>query len=64
MTHLINGQWLAGESDHFSKQDPVSGDTLWQGRGFIGAGYSGLPGGPVGLSGVGKTAFCRPSGHR
>jgi len=31
MTHLINGQWLAGESDHFSKQDPVSGDTLWQG---------------------------------
>lgn len=31
MTHLINGHWLNGESVHFSKQDPVSGEILWQG---------------------------------
>ncbi|WP_288428608.1 aldehyde dehydrogenase family protein, partial [uncultured Pantoea sp.] len=31
MTHLINGHWLNGESAAFSKQDPVSGEILWQG---------------------------------
>ncbi|MGG6178445.1 succinylglutamate-semialdehyde dehydrogenase [Pantoea allii] len=31
MTHLINGHWINGESGRFTKQDPVSGDLLWQG---------------------------------
>ncbi|MBW1212037.1 succinylglutamate-semialdehyde dehydrogenase [Pantoea allii] len=31
MTHLINGLWINGESGRFTKQDPVSGDLLWQG---------------------------------
>lgn len=32
MTHFINGQWLTGGADAFSKQNPVSGETLWQGK--------------------------------
>ncbi|ATJ81475.1 succinylglutamic semialdehyde dehydrogenase [Halomonas beimenensis] len=29
---LIGGQWQDGEAEGFAKQDPVSGDTLWQGN--------------------------------
>lgn len=32
MTHCINGQWLTGGGDNFSKTDPVSGELLWQGK--------------------------------
>ncbi|ORM74010.1 succinylglutamate-semialdehyde dehydrogenase [Pantoea wallisii] len=32
MTHFINGQWLAGGAEGFNKQNPVSGETLWQGK--------------------------------
>jgi len=32
MTHFINGQWLAGGAEGFSKRNPVSGETLWQGK--------------------------------
>jgi len=31
MTHCINGQWLTGRGETMVKQDPVSGETLWQG---------------------------------
>ncbi|AMC99381.1 succinylglutamate-semialdehyde dehydrogenase [Halomonas chromatireducens] len=30
---LIDGTWQAGDATRFTKQDPVSGDTLWQGNG-------------------------------
>lgn len=30
---LIEGRWLAGEGSTFDKQDPVGGQTLWQGSG-------------------------------
>ncbi|MBB3191373.1 succinylglutamate-semialdehyde dehydrogenase [Halomonas cerina] len=29
---LIGSQWQDGEAEAFAKQDPVSGDTLWQGH--------------------------------
>ncbi len=29
---MINGQWLTGSAETFTKQDPVSGETLWQGQ--------------------------------
>lgn len=32
MTHMINGQWQPGEGAIFTKTDPVSGKTLWQGN--------------------------------
>ena len=32
MTHWINGQWLSGRGETFSKLDPVDGVTLWQGQ--------------------------------
>ncbi|MFU9138660.1 succinylglutamate-semialdehyde dehydrogenase [Erwinia tasmaniensis] len=32
MTHYINGQWLTGAAEKFTKTDPVSGETLWQGQ--------------------------------
>ncbi|KAB8307447.1 succinylglutamate-semialdehyde dehydrogenase [Erwinia endophytica] len=32
MTHCINGQWLTGGGDSFSKLDPVNGALLWQGK--------------------------------
>lgn len=33
MTHCINGQWLPGGGETLIKNDPVTGDVLWQGRG-------------------------------
>lgn len=33
MTLCINGNWLAGEEEQFSKTNPVSGALLWQGHG-------------------------------
>ncbi len=32
MTHCINGQWLTGSGESFTKCDPVSGELLWQGK--------------------------------
>ena len=32
MTHYINGQWLDGQGESFSKTDPVDGARLWQGN--------------------------------
>lgn len=32
MTHFIEGQWLAGAGESFSKSDPVNGELLWQGK--------------------------------
>ncbi|WP_455864577.1 succinylglutamate-semialdehyde dehydrogenase [Pantoea agglomerans] len=32
MTHCIEGQWLTGAGENFSKLDPVSGELLWQGK--------------------------------
>ncbi|MDW8847364.1 succinylglutamate-semialdehyde dehydrogenase [Erwinia sp. MMLR14_017] len=32
MTHFIDGQWLTGAGNNFSKSDPVSGELLWQGK--------------------------------
>lgn len=32
MTHFINGQWLTGGAEALTKQNPVNGETLWQGR--------------------------------
>ncbi|EXU74054.1 succinylglutamate-semialdehyde dehydrogenase [Erwinia mallotivora] len=32
MTHCINGQWLIGGGEHFTKSEPVRGTVLWQGR--------------------------------
>ena len=32
MTHCINGQWIAGGGESFSKADPVDGAPLWGGR--------------------------------
>lgn len=32
MTQMINGQWLTGGAETITKQDPVSGETLWQGQ--------------------------------
>ncbi|KQN61835.1 MULTISPECIES: succinylglutamate-semialdehyde dehydrogenase [unclassified Erwinia] len=32
MTHCINGQWLAGSGEHFSKTSPVGGEVLWTGN--------------------------------
>ena len=32
MTHYIHHQWLPGDGEMISKQDPVSGAMLWQGR--------------------------------
>jgi len=32
MTHYINDQWLAGEGEAISKQNPVGGEVLWQGN--------------------------------
>jgi len=32
MTHYINGQWLTGGGEAFGKQDPVNGESLWQGK--------------------------------
>ncbi|MFH8134342.1 succinylglutamate-semialdehyde dehydrogenase [Pantoea osteomyelitidis] len=32
MTHLINGQWLTGSAEAFSKTDPLQGEILWQGK--------------------------------
>ncbi|WP_046079506.1 succinylglutamate-semialdehyde dehydrogenase [Halomonas sp. HG01] len=29
---LIGGEWHEGEAEGFAKQDPVSGETLWQGH--------------------------------
>ncbi|MBY5968671.1 succinylglutamate-semialdehyde dehydrogenase [Halomonas denitrificans] len=28
---LIDGQWVSGDAETFSKRDPISGATLWQG---------------------------------
>jgi succinylglutamic semialdehyde dehydrogenase len=32
MTHYINGHWLDGQGESFSKTDPVDGTRLWQGN--------------------------------
>lgn len=32
MTHFINGQWVTGGAESFSKHNPVTGETLWQGK--------------------------------
>lgn len=32
MTHCINGQWITGSAEEFSKTDPVDGVLLWQGK--------------------------------
>ncbi len=32
MTHFIQGQWQTGGADVFSKLNPVTGETLWQGK--------------------------------
>jgi succinylglutamic semialdehyde dehydrogenase len=32
MTHCINGQWIAGSGESFSKNDPVDGTPLWRGN--------------------------------
>ena len=32
MTHCINGQWLAGSGERFSKTNPVGGEVLWAGN--------------------------------
>ncbi|WP_312393813.1 succinylglutamate-semialdehyde dehydrogenase [Mixta calida] len=32
MTHCINGQWIAGGGESFSKADPVDGAPLWRGN--------------------------------
>ncbi|TCV99702.1 succinylglutamate-semialdehyde dehydrogenase [Biostraticola tofi] len=32
MTHFIDGQWIAGQGPHWLKTNPVSGETIWQGR--------------------------------
>lgn len=32
MTHYIQGEWLSGAAETLTKQDPVSGETLWQGH--------------------------------
>ncbi|WP_409075551.1 succinylglutamate-semialdehyde dehydrogenase [Pantoea sp. C3] len=32
MTQMIKGEWLAGSAETLTKQDPVSGETLWQGQ--------------------------------
>ena len=37
MTHFINGQWLTGGAEALTKQNPVNGETLWQGRAATGA---------------------------
>ncbi|EJL82340.1 succinylglutamate-semialdehyde dehydrogenase [Pantoea sp. BIGb0393] len=37
MTHFIQGQWLTGGADAFSKQNPVTGETLWQGKAASGS---------------------------
>lgn len=37
MTHFINGQWLTGGAEALTKQNPVNGEMLWQGRAATGA---------------------------
>jgi succinylglutamic semialdehyde dehydrogenase len=37
MTHFINGQWVTGGADALNKQNPVSGETLWQGKAASGS---------------------------
>ena len=32
MTHYINGQWLTGSGENFTRRDPVSSELLWQGK--------------------------------
>ncbi|KGT94845.1 succinylglutamate-semialdehyde dehydrogenase [Erwinia typographi] len=32
MMHCIEGQWLTGAGENFSKLDPVSGELLWEGK--------------------------------
>ncbi|WFL69048.1 succinylglutamate-semialdehyde dehydrogenase [Pantoea sp. X85] len=32
MTHFIQGQWVTGGADALNKLNPVSGETLWQGK--------------------------------
>ncbi|WP_312664143.1 aldehyde dehydrogenase family protein, partial [Pantoea sp. CTOTU49201] len=32
MTHFIHGQWVTGGADALSKHNPVTGETLWQGK--------------------------------
>ena len=32
MTHFIQGEWQTGGADAFSKLNPVTGETLWQGK--------------------------------
>ena len=32
MTHFIQGQWVTGGADALSKHNPVTGETLWQGK--------------------------------
>ncbi|MGD8106222.1 succinylglutamate-semialdehyde dehydrogenase [Pantoea sp. FN0302] len=32
MTHCINGEWLSGQGESLSKNDPVDGALLWQGN--------------------------------
>ena len=32
MSNFINGEWVAGQGEHLTKQDPVSGSLLWQGN--------------------------------
>ncbi|GAA4884038.1 succinylglutamate-semialdehyde dehydrogenase [Ferrimonas pelagia] len=31
MTHLINGEWLAGQGAAFTSLNPANGETIWQG---------------------------------
>jgi len=37
MTHFINGQWVTGGADALNKHNPVTGETLWQGKAASGA---------------------------
>lgn len=37
MTHFIKGQWVTGGAEALTKHNPVSGETLWQGRAATGA---------------------------
>lgn len=32
MTHFIQGQWVTGGADALKKHNPVTGETLWQGK--------------------------------
>ncbi len=32
MTHFIQGEWQTGGAEAFSKSNPVTGETLWQGK--------------------------------